>query len=276
MQILRGEPGCIADREFLMKRLVWGQATDKGLVRDKNEDGLFALGLTTSIYTTHHLGLFIVAGGMGEGMSAVRASRLVSSVTSSHLWGAVIEPFVAQQPYTWISDAITSAIREANRDLLRLVSHDPSMKGAGSTLDVGVVIDDTICIGHVGHSRVYLITPDDVQQLTEDHRVLHFLVRAETKDESRRHQITNTVFRALGQHEDLEVDILTQTLTPDSYLLMCSDGLTRMVQPTEFVDIVRHAADPQQACDQLIALANLKGGVDNTTVIVIAYHQDGE
>jgi PPM family protein phosphatase len=260
---------------LLMKRLVWGQATDKGLVRDKNEDGLFAMGLATSIYTTHYLGLFIITGGIGEVMGAVRASRLVNSVTSSHLWESVIDPFVAQQPYTWISDAITTAIREANRDLLHLVAHDPTMKGAGSTIDVGLLIDDTICIGHVGHSRAYLITADEVQQLTEDHRETYFQMRTD-KDESRRHQVATTVFRALGQHETVEVDIVMQTIEPDSVLLLCTDGLTRLVQPNEFAELIRRAPDAQTACDRLIALANAKGGVDNTSVIVITYRQDGE
>ncbi len=257
-----------------MKRLIWGQAADKGLVNDKNEDGLFSFGLATLTDALHHIGLFIIADGVGEGLSGVWASRQAVSVAASELFQSVITPFAAQQPYPWIPDAIRTAIQAANQELIERISRDPHLKTATSTIDVALVIDDAVCIGHVGASRTYVVTVNDVEQLTEDHHVIGFLKKNDrgSKVDTTTHRLTNVLTRALGQTDTLEIDTITHTIKPDECMLLCTDGLTRLVPPKQFVEVLRTSPDVQLASEQLIKLANDRGGIDNTTVITFAYH----
>src|SRR5690606_697009 len=127
----------------------------------------------------------------------------------------------------------------------------------GTTLTTMTVIGDLAYITHVGDSRIYMMSGDRVEQLTRDHSLVQRLIELDqlTPSEAADHPQKNVLYRALGQTETLEIDVLTRRLTPHSRFLICSDGLWNLADERELREIVMKNADPQTACDQLVALA---------------------
>ena len=118
-----------------MKRLIWGQATNIGLVREQNEDAVFSFGAEIDGSIHQVIGLFIVADGMGGRDAGTLASSLAIRVTASHLMQSVIIPLITNNPYNSISEAITATIRGANMTILELGKQDPNLHGTGLTID---------------------------------------------------------------------------------------------------------------------------------------------
>lgn len=133
------------------------------------------------------------------------------------------------------------------------------------------MLGDLAYIGHVGDSRAYLITNDNIEQITRDHSLVQRLIELDqlTPEEAVVHPQRNVLYRAIGQTENLEVDLLTRRLPPGSRLLLCSDGLWNLVPEEMILDIVRSTKTPQEACDRLITTANDRGGPDNITAILV-------
>jgi protein phosphatase len=125
-------------------------------------------------------------------------------------------------------------------------------------------------VAHVGDSRAYLISKKEVEQLTRDHSLVQRLIELGTitYEESLDHPQRNVLYRAIGQAPDLEVDTMTRRLPAGATILICSDGLWGCVSSAEMLEIVSNTADPQEACDKLVALANAHGGHDNITVVL--------
>ncbi|MEO8397294.1 MAG: SpoIIE family protein phosphatase, partial [Chloroflexota bacterium] len=134
-----------------------------------------------------------------------------------------------------------------------------------------IIIGDLAYIAHVGDSRIYLLTKDSIEQLTRDHSLVQRLIELDqlTPEEAADHPNKNMLYRALGQNEAVEVDTLTRRLPPKARLLFCSDGLWNQVEEKDIVEVVKQTANPQEACNKLIALANKRGGADNVTVILL-------
>jgi protein phosphatase len=134
-----------------------------------------------------------------------------------------------------------------------------------------MVIGGMAYIAHVGDSRIYLIQRDQIEQITRDHSLVQRLIELDqlTPEEARDHPQHNVLYRALGQNDSVEVDTLTRRLPKNSRLLICSDGLWNLVQDHEMVDVVRQFNNPQEACNKLIAMANMRGGTDNITVVLL-------
>jgi protein phosphatase len=134
-----------------------------------------------------------------------------------------------------------------------------------------VIIGDLAYIAHVGDSRIYLIHRGSIEQITRDHSLVQRLIELGqlTPEEAVDHKQPNVLYRALGQNELVEVDTLTRRLPPYSCLLLCSDGLWNQVSDDEILDIIMKHTNPQEACAKLIALANMRGGIDNVTAILL-------
>jgi protein phosphatase len=126
-------------------------------------------------------------------------------------------------------------------------------------------------IAHVGDSRAYIITNEELKQITHDHSLVDRLIETGqlTSDEATTHPHKNVLYRAIGQSSTLEVDIHVRMIAHGDRLLLCSDGLWDMVSEAEMLDIVTNASSPQAACDALIVAANQAGGRDNITALLL-------
>jgi PPM family protein phosphatase len=249
--------------------LIFGQATDVGMVRTNNQDAAFSFVSTSrSVVQRPDCGVFIVADGMGGHHDGEKASALSSHMVASYLTTYVLLPILNNEhdPHRVpITEAMINAIQKANADVIQKVPD------GGTTLTAVTVIGDLAYIAHVGDSRVYLIGNDGIEQITRDHSLVQRLIELDqlTREEANNHPQKNVLYRALGQSESLEVDALTRRLPPNSRLLICSDGLWNMLNETEIVEIIKTHTNPQEACDKLLALANTHGGSDNITAIVL-------
>jgi protein phosphatase len=229
-----------------------GAATDIGLVREGNEDSYLV-----------EDPLFVIADGMGGHRGGEVASRMaVETIESLFRRG---------------EGALSEQVQEANRAVFERSSLDRAVAGMGTTLTAALVEGDRARLAHVGDSRAYLFRGGEIRMLTEDHTLVHRMVQQGeiTEAEAERHPQRSVVTRALGMEVSIPVDEIIVDLEGGDRLLICSDGLTSMVDDATIGRILAAEPDPQRAAEALVKAANERGGVDNTTVIVIAV-DDGE
>jgi len=230
--------------------------TDIGMVRDANQDYVFASGAPIGELPN----LLIVADGMGGHNAGEYASRLAVEVVKQS-----VEESKNDTPETIIRNAII----EANRKVLETARQDERLKGMGTTLVVATVIDRTLYFANVGDSRLYLVN-DGIKQLSKDHSLVQEMVRLGgiNREEAKYHPDKNIITRAIGAKEDVEIDFFEYRLKKSDMILMCTDGLSNMVEDEEILRIVKSSRDVVEAVEQLIENANNNGGSDNIGVIV--------
>ncbi len=251
------------------EHLLFGQATDVGMVRTNNQDAVFSFVSTSrSSQQRPDFGLFIVADGMGGHHDGEKASAITASMVASYITHYIFLPMLNSDEDTErvpVTESMISAVQKANADVITKVPD------GGTTLTAVAVIGDLAYVAHVGDSRIYLVTKDNIEQITRDHSLVQRYVELNllTREEASIHAQKNVLYRALGQSESLEVDALTRRLPPNSKLMLCSDGLWNLVTDEEIMDIISNHSNPQEACDKLVALANAHGGSDNITVILL-------
>jgi serine/threonine protein phosphatase PrpC len=252
------------------QRLQFGYLSDVGMVRDNNQDSVFGLfASSTSADNLPDFGLFIVADGMGGHQEGERASAITTRIVVRHVLREIYAALLSQQmddpDRPSISDVLRSAVQEANDSITEQIPE------GGTTVTTTIIIDDLAYIAHVGDSRAYLITDDRIEQITRDHSLVQRLIELDqlTPEEAVDHPQRNVLYRAIGQSETLDVDAITRRLPPYARLLLCSDGLWNMVPEDRLQEIVSHHKDPQETCNQLIKLANERGGLDNISVVVV-------
>jgi serine/threonine protein phosphatase PrpC len=153
----------------------------------------------------------------------------------------------------------------------------PDMKGMGTTVTVALVRGQRVLIAHVGDSRAYHVSgrKRDIHQITSDHSFVEALLAAGhiTPEQADEHPMRNVLYRALGQTEDVDVDVYDSMLQIGDRLVLCSDGLTRHVKPPEIAELTLADDNPHLSSQKLIDLANDRGGEDNVSVIVVAVEQ---
>jgi len=251
------------------EHLMFGQATDVGMVRTNNQDAVFSFVSTSrSAQQRPDFGLFVVADGMGGHHDGEKASAITASMVASYITHYIFLPMLNSDEDTErvpVTESMISAVQKANADIITKVPD------GGTTLTAVAVIGDLAYVAHVGDSRIYLVTKDNIEQITRDHSLVQRYVELNllTREEASVHAQKNVLYRALGQSESLEVDALTRRLPPNSKLMLCSDGLWNLVSDEEIMNIVSKHSNPQEACDKLVALANAHGGSDNITVILL-------
>ena len=157
----------------------------------------------------------------------------------------------------------------ANSVVYKKAQSKDELKGMGTTLDVCLIYNSRIYIGHVGDSRVYRIRKEFMRRLTKDHSYVQTLVDdgTITKEEAYRHPKKNMLMKALGCVEKVEPDVYTKTFIKDDIILMCSDGLTNMIREENIYEIIKQ--DKENAIENLVKQANDNGGLDNITVVII-------
>lgn len=234
-----------------MTTLAWGAVTDTGCMRDVNQDGVLAAE-----------DVFVVADGMG----GHRGGEVASTI--------VVEE-MAETTAVSSTDELIEVVQKANREVLDRARQDPALYGMGTTMVALVAMtvagQQRLCAANVGDSRLYVRTPDEMVQLTEDHSLVERMVRDGwiSAEEAKVHPQRNVVTRALGVEEPLPVDVWELVpVTGDRYLL-CSDGLTNELSDTEILEILDQTADPAQAASSLVEAACSAGGRDNVTVVVV-------
>jgi serine/threonine protein phosphatase PrpC len=230
-------------------RLVMGAATDVGRVRDGNEDAYLV---------DDAMGLIAVADGMG----GHRAGEVASATALEALRAAI----TSGRP-------LRESIEDANEAVFTKSHTDASLRGMGTTLTAGTLVTGgTLLVGHVGDSRAYLLHDGELRQVTDDHSLVEELVREGrlTADEAAVHPQRSIITRALGVDSSVNVDVYPVELVPGDRLLLCSDGLTGMVQPDDIAAALRRESDPGRAATALVDAANQAGGEDNITVVVVA------
>lgn len=247
-----------------------GRLSSVGQVRSHNEDALMTL-------TTEHLGdgaigpfgFFVVADGMGGHQAGEVASSVAARMVTHRIVQDVLTPYLLNAPpdarQEPLSEALKTAVEVANAAV-----HE-QVPGGGTTLTCALILSKRLYIAHVGDSRAYLIGQDQIQLLTQDHSFVGRLIELGelTPEEAAVHPQRNVLYRAVGQGEQLDIDIYTYPLPADGYLLLCSDGLWGQVPEERISEIVKLAASPQQACRQLEDEANRAGGPDNITAILV-------
>lgn len=244
-------------------KLVSGQLTDTGKLRPLNQDAIFSrhFAPTAENDPVEH-GLFIVADGLGGYAGGERASALaIQTISTAYANRNSDEP---------ILNALQDAFLEAHQAIKE------QLEGAATCATAVVILKNKAFIAHVGDTRAYAISEDGLEQLTTDHSVVQRLIDLGeiTPEEAEDHPYGNMVYRSLGKPDHIEVDINVHHLPANSRLLICSDGLWRMVTEAEIQDIAMSHHDPQEACDTLIALANERGGDDNITALLVQIPTD--
>ena len=231
--------------------------TDVGKIRQVNQDYIF-----TSENPVGKLpNLFIVADGMGGHNAGDFASRYtVETVVDA----------IKNSDETETIAIIREAIEETNRKLIEKANEDVRLSGMGTTIVLCTIDGDEACVANVGDSRLYLLG-DKITQITKDHSLVEEMVRmGELEPESARvHPNKNIITRAIGAVDEVAVDFFTLQLQKNNRILLCSDGLTNMVEDNEIQMIVDRQEDLVDGVQQLIACANNNGGKDNIAVILI-------
>lgn len=248
-------------------RIEIGARTDIGRVRKNNEDCL---------QVEPSLNLCVLSDGMGGEAHGEVASLLAVNTVIDHCRLAAKghdAPFLGERRSD-LSDKtnqLACAIRLANRAVFDMAGANPEQKGMGATV-VAVWIDtQRLSLAHVGDSRAYLLRQGVLDQLTADHSLVAEKVRIGimTPQEANESELQSVLTRAVGATESVEVDADEQALIDGDMLLLCSDGLTRMVNDSVISATLASSASAQAAADRLIELANEGGGVDNVSAIVV-------
>ncbi len=238
--------------------------TSTGQVRQNNEDSIH-------LWAGDDFVLAIIADGMGGAAAGEEASRIAVETIK-----AGFNPNDTED--TPVTERLQDSIHTANVNIVQKAAHAPEMRGMGTTLTLVFIRGTYATFAHVGDSRAYLVEPDDesITQITIDHSYVQALVMAGhiTPEQAETHSMGNVLYRALGQNEDVDVDIYYKRLHIGDRLILCSDGLTRHVKAPELAQLASSDPNPDVISQKMIDLANQRGGEDNISVIVIAVEGD--
>jgi len=247
----------LLDTPFLVsdpRPVAWHGITDRGIVRDHNEDN-FAL------LVIEDTALFVVADGMGGHDAGEAASRIAVDTVCSE----VQKCLNLTDPGSLVEHAIQKANSAVRREGM---NRDSNM---GTTLSVALVADSTAHIGNVGDSRVYWIEHGLITQITEDHSLVAKLMAAGklTKEEANHHPRSNVLYRSIGTDEVVKIDTFNAPLNKDGILLLCTDGLWGDISDKDIHRVCAGEKDAGTIGDRLVQMAKGNGGRDNITVVVV-------
>ena len=252
-------------------------ASHVGKVRPHNEDSFLieslgsAPGHVSRPASQHCMpatgALLLVADGMGGPAAGEVASAMATAVVSARLtevWRHHDRPTRER-----VSQCLSEAMAAANGEIHSYASRDPQLTGMGTTATVVVLLEDQLCVGHVGDSRAYLVRAGRAQQLTADHSWIQHLLDTGTlsPEEAARSPQRHILLRALGPQPEVAVDVSEHPLRDGDVLVLCSDGLWSTVAEDEIVAVLSSEPNLGVVCDTLIDLANMRGGLDNITVL---------
>src|SRR5512142_869790 len=255
---------------FEMQQLVGACGQSVGKQREHNEDSLLALTMTLAGKTTNvPFGLYVVADGMGGHQYGEVASNAAIRVIAGQVmrkFHSYLFALPTQQPEESLQEIMENAVKEAHRTVQK------DAPGSGTTLTAALVLGQQVTIAHVGDSRAYAIfQAGRVEQLTHDHSLVKRLEELGhlNKEEAANFPHRNVLIRALGQGDNLDVDIFTIPFPRNGTLMLCSDGLWGVIAENEIPRALNDAPTLERACQNMVSAANMAGGPDNISVVLV-------
>jgi len=231
--------------------------TDIGLRRSNNEDAFII---------SPELGFCLAADGMGGAAAGELASKIFADT--------VLEIFAdsTDQSEKEILYRVKKAFSFANEKILEDATQNPNHEGMGCTAELLAFFGGGFALGHVGDSRTYRFRNGQLRQLTQDHTLVQEQIEEGliSSENIRNHPLRNIILRALGQERELALDLLRGKILPGDLFLLCSDGLTDMVQDDQIQEILSSDIDIHRKADKLVESAKAAGGKDNITVVLVA------
>lgn len=239
----------------------FGISTDKGLTRSINQDYYGVINADGNIPDT-----FIIADGMGGHKAGEVASKLSAKMALSY----IEEHFDKNMNKEELLKKLEEMMKYVNSKVYESSLENDENNGMGTTLTVAMIVKGEIFIAHVGDSRVYLLRNSELKQITHDHSYVGELLRngSITKEEAKKSSKKNVLTRAIGYFKEVDIDVYNYDIKNSDTILMCTDGLTNMVEEEEIKNVLLTMDKPQEITDYLINKANENGGEDNTTIIV--------
>lgn len=247
--------------------------SDVGLQREINEDSF-------CILPEHRL--FVVADGMGGHRAGDVASQMATHTIASFFQATAAEdatwPFAFDPKLSIEENRLVTGIKVANKKIFEASVQHQEVHGMGTTVVGALYSKDRGCVylAHVGDSRAYRLRGDEITQLTRDHSLVndYLAVMPEMSQEQQDELPKNVITRALGMQEMVAVDLVPDEPQPGDWYVLCSDGLSGMVEDGHILEIVNAAGgDPEKAAAELVAQANENGGEDNVTVVVVRFDE---
>lgn len=235
--------------------------TDRGKVRSHNEDagGIY--------YNSTNQLLAVIADGMGGHLAGDVASKMAITLIDKK-WKSTKKFEKPNEIEEWL----LQTIQEINQSIYEHAQNNKECEGMGTTLVIVVHIDEFLTIAHIGDSRCYLLNQEKLKQVTEDHSLVNALVQSGqiTKDDAKHHPRKNVVLRALGSQLQVDTDVKTIMIDENEKVLLATDGLTDKILDEELFEIISKHEDINSAGQELVNLANDRGGEDNISLILLS------
>lgn len=245
--------------------------SDTGRIRDHNED---------SFASNADLGLAVLADGMG----GYRAGEVASAVAVTKVFCDTRDSLLALVPgqidresgLRYESLIVRDAIHQANNEVFAAAQHKREYSGMGTTVVAALFYDNRLTCAHVGDSRMYALRDSKLEQLTVDHTVVQEFIETGmySEAEAKASFSSNLVTRALGVEQAIEVDIHERPVKPGDLYLLCSDGLTNMVNAAKIVKVLTKKQKLDVCAKRLAQLANKGGGEDNISIVLIKINRE--
>nr|WP_314098842.1 Stp1/IreP family PP2C-type Ser/Thr phosphatase [uncultured Lachnoanaerobaculum sp.] len=231
--------------------------TDVGRKRLINQDTVYISDTPIGVLPN----LYIVADGMGGEKAGDYASKSLIGYMLTYIEHTIKMPVTA----------IQGAIEYANANLFAEGSKNPNLSGMGTTVVAASIIDNTLHVFNVGDSRCYVLDENSISQITKDHSLVEMLVsKGEITRESAEYKENKSkITRAVGAEERVLIDSFEVDLAGNEYVLLCSDGLTNMVDDRKIFNIISSSAGVKSSAKRLVEEANLSGGSDNISILLI-------
>ena len=232
--------------------------TDKGTKRSNNQDSIFMSETPVGPLPN----LYIVADGMGGHAAGDFASRYAISVVIDFIRKSTVRNPIS---------LLRRALIYASNELYKEADKDKDKMGMGTTMVAAVLVDKELYVANIGDSRLYIVN-DEISQITMDHSLVEELIRNGQleRNKGRNHPEKNIITRAMGSRDEAMPDFFELTLEEGDKVLMCSDGLSNMVEDDEIRDIIMDSPNSDEAVTSLISRANYYGGNDNISVIIVS------
>ena len=232
--------------------------TDTGSKRKNNQDSIF--------FSDEPVGslpnLYIVADGMGGHRAGDKASRMAIDITVEFIKKSTLENPIA---------ILKRAMIYANNEIYKSANKDPDLSGMGTTMVAAVALEEKLYVANVGDSRLYVVN-NDIRQITMDHSLVEEMIRSGEleRKKGRNHPEKNIITKAMGSKDEVVPDFFEIDMEPDDKYILCSDGLSNMVEDDEIRDIVVDYKDIKDATRALVDRANYYGGSDNISVVIVS------
>jgi serine/threonine protein phosphatase PrpC len=242
--------------------------TDVGQKRQNNEDNFLI---------NDEVNLYVVADGMGGHVGGEFASQIAVTTIEEVIQNVEVDPEATRPDWGALGSSVAIsgeklkyAIRLAGKRIFDRTNDEPELRGMGTTTVAMLFDHNRVFLAHVGDSRAYLVRAGTVAQVTEDHSLVNEQIRLGliTREAARNHKLKNIITRSVGYQEDVEIDTIVRPVEKGDRFVLCSDGLSNLVEEAEILEIVGANISAESAAQKLIDLANARGGDDNITLII--------